>query len=132
MRIGAIAQRCGLPTRTLRYYERRGLIDQPDRDANGYRNYASDVVERVRFVQRAQAAGLTLAEIARVIELRQEGEQPCSHVTTLLTEKLTEVDRRIADLRTVKTELRALLRRGASLDPTACSPESICQILADD
>ncbi|MDX1541850.1 MAG: MerR family transcriptional regulator, partial [Geminicoccaceae bacterium] len=70
MRIGELAADLGTSTKTLRFYERRGLIQDPPRSGAGYREYPPDTVHRVRFIRRAQELGFTLAEIVELLELR--------------------------------------------------------------
>ena len=129
MKIGELAITCSVPTPTIRYYERRGLLPPAERAANGYRSYDEAAPERIRFIQRAQAAGLTLAEIAGVIEFRADGTAPCRHVDGLLTDKLVEVDDRISELQQLRGDLVELLDRSSRLDPADCGADEICQIL---
>ena len=88
MLIGQIADELDVPTRTIRFYERKGLLPEPQRATNGYRIYDDTTIARLRFIRNAQAAGLTLAEIASIIHVRNDGTAPCSHVDTLLQTKL--------------------------------------------
>ena len=94
MLIGQLADTLGIPTRTVRFYERKGLLPDPERAENGYRVYDNTTLARLRFIRTAQAAGLTLAEIASIIGVRDDGTTPCSHVDSLLETKLTEVRQR--------------------------------------
>ena len=129
MKIGELASAVGLPTRTIRFYEKRHLLPEPQRQANGYRVYTQDSVDRVQFIRRAQAAGLTLAEISGVLEVRAEGGPPCEHVTTLLESKLDDVDRRITELCLLQGDLTRLIDRSRQLNPAQCDESSICHIL---
>lgn len=129
MRIGELATTCSVPTQTIRYYEKRGLLPPAERAANGYRTYDTSAVDRVRFIQRAQAAGLTLAETAGVIQVRSDGTAPCQHVDLLLRDKLTHVDARIAELHQLRKELTALIERSSRLDPSDCRADEVCHIL---
>lgn len=129
MKIGDLAAQCGVPTETIRFYEKRGLLPQPDREPNGYRIYDEATRERVQFIRRAQTAGLTLAEIGSILDVRAEGQSPCSHVAGLLTAKLADVEHRIDELQTLRTELVALVERSHNLDPADCTPDNICHIL---
>ena len=70
MLIGQLADALGIPTRTVRFYERKGLLPEPERAENGYRVYDDTTLARLRFIRTAQAAGLTLAEIASIIGVR--------------------------------------------------------------
>ena len=129
MRIGELADECSLPTRTIRFYERRGLLRNPDRAPNGYRIYDQSALDRLHFIRRAQAAGLTLAEISRIIDIRSEGQPPCAHVSELLADKLDEVEHRMAELEMLRSELVGLIDRSHRLDPADCTGDDICQIL---
>jgi MerR family mercuric resistance operon transcriptional regulator len=83
MLIGELADAAGLPSQTVRFYERRGLLPEPVRGANGYRIYGESTLTRLNFVRTSQAAGLTLAEIGSIIDLRDHGNVPCTHVASL-------------------------------------------------
>ena len=69
MKIGELAERCGVTTKTIRYYESIGLLDAPSRTASGYRDYGAAAVERLRFVRDAQATGLTLHALVRKLRI---------------------------------------------------------------
>lgn len=131
MRIGELSKRCDIAPRTIRFYERRHLLGEPTREPNGYRTYDQTAVDRIRFIRRAQSAGLTLAEIGRVIDIRSNGEVPCTHVTALLNDKLRDANERLAELRQLKAELVSLINRGATLDPAKCGADDVCQILQE-
>lgn len=130
MLIGELADAVGLPSQTVRFYERKGLLPAPERGANGYRNYDNSTLRRLHFIQTAQAAGLTLAEIGSVIALRDDGNVPCAHVAGLVTSKLTTVRARIRDLIVLEAELEGLIERSHHLDPANCSDAAICHILS--
>ena len=132
MKIGELANACDVPTQTIRFYEKRRLLPEPPRLPNGYRSYDDATVERITFIRRSQAAGLTLAEIAGVLNVRAEGRAPCLHVSELLTTKLSDVQDRIAELTALKVELSGLVERSKQLDPTDCTAGQICHILRDD
>lgn len=129
MLIGDVAAAVGLPTRTVRFYERRGLLPEPRRAANGYRTYDDTMISRLRFIRTAQAAGLTLSEIARVIEIRDDGLVPCGHVEQLLRDKLDDVRRRRRELDDLERDLEQLVARSRALDPADCSDADVCHIL---
>jgi DNA-binding transcriptional MerR regulator len=130
MLIGELADAAGLPSQTIRFYERRGLLPEPERGANGYRIYNESTLTRLNFVRTAQAAGLTLAEIGSVIDLRDDGNVPCTHVASLTDSKLADVRARISDLTILETELKDLIERGHRLDPADCTDADICHILS--
>ncbi|MFE4516118.1 heavy metal-responsive transcriptional regulator [Kitasatospora sp. NPDC056783] len=129
MRIGDLATRTGLTTRTIRFYEGSGLLPSPPRTANGYRDYPDTSVPRLSFVRDAQRAGLTLAEIRSVLALRDDGQAPCGHVTGLIQEHLSDIERRLAELAATRDALRLLADRAAATDPAACGADDICTIV---
>lgn len=76
-RIGEIAQQAGVSVPAVRYYERLGLLNQAPRTGRGIRRYPHEVIERIRFVKRAQSNGLTLSEIRELIGLKQRCRRSC-------------------------------------------------------
>ncbi len=130
MRIGELADTFGLPPETVRFYERRGLLTEPQRSLNGYRIYDDTARRRLTFIRTAQAAGLTLAEIRGILDLRDEGTAPCSHVAALLTTKLAEVKERQQHLAALEAELNQLLQRGRNVDLADCDDGEVCPILS--
>ena len=129
MLIGELAETVGLPSQTIRFYERRGLLPNPSRGANGYRRYDESTIPRVQFIRTAQAAGLTLAEIGTILELRHDGRVPCTHVVALLHRKLDAVHARQHELAAVAAELEERIHRSHRLSPADCSDADICHIL---
>ena len=129
MKIGELAERSGFSSKTIRYYEEIGLLPLPEREPNGYRSYGGDALRRLRFVQHAQAAGLTLREIGQVLAIRSEGRAPCVHVRELLRRHLAQIDERLAELRSTRHELHDLARHADAVDPAACPEDVICSIL---
>ncbi len=130
MLIGELGQAVDLPSETIRFYERRGLLPPPTRGGNGYRTYDEAAVDRVQFIRTAQAAGLSLVEIRGVVDLRDQGQAPCSHVAQLIDDKLAEVQRRLHELEALQEELEQLSERARRLDPADCTDADICHILA--
>lgn len=129
MLIGQLADAAGLATQTIRFYEREGLLPTPLREANGYRVYDDATLNRLQFIRAAREAGLTLGEIRSIVYLRDDGEVPCTHVTTLLSDKLDDVRLRRRDLDALAAELKRLLARSQRLDPGDCTAADICHIL---
>lgn len=129
MLIGELADTVGLPSQTIRFYERRGLLPEPVRGANGYRIYDESTLTRLNFIHTAQAAGLTLAEIGSIIDLRADGNVPCTHVASLIDSKLADVRTRIRSLAVLEAELEEVIERSHRLDPADCTDADICHIL---
>ena len=130
MRIGELADRSGVPVKTIRYYEDIGVLPAPARTPSGYRDYDDTTADRLAFVRAAQTVGLTLGEIRQVVALRDHGQTPCTHVVELLARRASEIEARIAELQRLDRELRRLVRRAADLDPTDCDPRAICHVIA--
>ncbi|HMM83493.1 MAG TPA: heavy metal-responsive transcriptional regulator [Terrimesophilobacter sp.] len=130
MRIGDVASAVGLSTQTIRFYERRGLLPKPHRDPNGYRTYDPAILARLQFIRNGQGAGLTLLEVAAILELRGEGTSPCTHVRELLSTKLEDVRARQSELVALEAELESLISRSQRLDPADCTDVAVCHIIA--
>lgn len=126
MLIGEVAHATGVTTKTLRYYERQGLLHEPARTAGGYRDYQAAVVDQVGFIEQAQAAGLTLAQIGEILQIRDGGRAPCGRVATLVDIRLVEVEQRLAELEHTRAQLRGLRDRLDDLAPDSCPPTEIC------
>ncbi|MEU6170123.1 heavy metal-responsive transcriptional regulator [Streptomyces tanashiensis] len=129
MRIGELASKSALSTKTIRFYEQAGLLPAPPRTPGGYRDYPNHAVSRLSFVRDAQAAGLTLAEIRSILALRDSGQAPCTQVGTLIEQHLADIERRLTELREARSALRELARRAATADPDTCTDGDICTIL---
>jgi DNA-binding transcriptional MerR regulator len=108
MRIGELADRVGVNPKTIRYYESIGLVPQPPRTDAGYRIYRAEDEARLVFIRTAQHLGLSLDEIREVLALRDAGTAPCDHVRGMLREQIRTISRRMAELRRLREELRAL------------------------
>lgn len=126
MLIGELATRTGVSTKTLRFYEQRGLLHAPARTPGGYRDYDDAACERVRFIRRAQGAGLTLRQIGEVLTIRDGGQAPCAHVSRSVAEQLDQVEARLTELERTREDLHALQDRLGHLDVADCSDDAIC------
>ena len=109
MTIGALAKAGGVGVETVRYYQRRGLLAEPQRPAGGVRRYGADAVARLGFIRRAQDVGFTLDEVQTLLLL---GETPnCRGARALAAEKLEKVNARLRDLQRVRRALTVLIDR---------------------
>jgi DNA-binding transcriptional MerR regulator len=129
MRIGDLAAASGVTAKTIRFYEQTGLLPSPPRTSGGYRDYLPEAASRLGFIRDAQAAGLTLAEICGILDLRDSGQAPCTHVAELIQHHLVDIEQRLANLRKTRTALRTLATRAADTDPSTCTDADICTIL---
>lgn len=126
MTIGAVARAAGVNPRTLRYYERIGLLLPASRSVAGYRRYGAPELGRLRFIRRAQGLGLALAEIAAILALRDAGAAPCRHVRALAEAKVAALDARLADLRALRQELVGLAERASLVEGACPGDAAIC------
>ncbi len=108
MQIGTLSERTGLSRDSLRFYEKRGLL-QARRSANGYRDYPEEAVQWLGYVRTAQQLGFTLAEIAADLPLLTQGEDAGPALRATLARKLADIDARIAALQGLRSELATRL-----------------------
>ena len=122
---GEVAEKADVNPETLRYYERKELIPKPRRSDGGFRLYDEGYVDRLRFIQRAQELGFTLAEIKGLLDLRAGEEATCQDVKAQAEGKIEEVEAKIRDLRRIRDALSAL----ADACDGAKGPTGDCPIL---
>jgi DNA-binding transcriptional MerR regulator len=126
LRAGQVADAAGVNRETLRYYERRGLLDAPDRSSGGHRLYDDGTVTTLRVIKAAQRLGFTLDEVAELLEVgRNRGRDTGLQVRA--REKLVEVEARLTDLQTIKASLLAAIDAGCD-DLHACAGNACCPI----
>ncbi len=107
--VSKLADRVGTSADTVRYYERIGLLAEPDRSPSGYRMYDDDAVDRVRFIKYAQRYGLRLEEIAELLEIRERGLCPCGHTRRLLERRLAQLDEDMAAMARLRHDIGRML-----------------------
>jgi len=122
--IGKVAKLSGVNVETVRFYERKGLIERPPAKESGYRQYPENVVGRIRFIKRAKELGFSLREIHELLLLRVEPGATCADVRKRATDEIADVDRRIGELSKIR---KALERLAASC--RGRGPSSECPIL---
>ncbi len=110
MTIGKAARKAGVGIETIRFYERRGLIEQPPKPLEGgFRAYPDGTVERIRFIRQAQELGFSLREIDELLSLRADPATDAGDVRKRATAKLDEVDRKLAQLERIRAALEELV-----------------------
>ncbi|MFC4472473.1 MerR family transcriptional regulator [Streptomyces xiangluensis] len=128
LRSGQVAEAAGVNIQTLRYYERRGLLAEPERSNGGHRLYGEDAVTALRVIKAAQRLGFTLEEVAELLEAgRHRHGRPVAGLQERAAAKLAEVDAKIADLTTIRTALAAAVDAGCD-DLTVCASSACCPI----
>ena len=107
--IGQIAKRAGVGVETVRFYERKGLIEQPRNRTAGYRVYPEDVVPRIQFIRHAKDLGFTLKEIGELLSLRPDPRTNCAAVKERAQGKMADIDEKIASLSRMQRSLAKLV-----------------------
>ena len=109
MRTSELADRAGVNAETLRYYERRGLLESPPRTPGGYRDYPVAAVELLRFIKRAQELGFSLDEVEELVHLDRGGPQSCDSARAVALARKADLEQRIADLQRMSDSLGDLI-----------------------
>lgn len=122
--ISDIAKKTDLSTDTIRFYEKRGLIQPNFRASNQYRYYGEDALKRLIFIKRCRALGMSLKEIEYLIQLEQNPEQDCCKVNQMIDQHLIDISNKIKELQLFKQQLMTL--RESCNTPTTIDH---CQIL---
>ncbi len=105
--IGKLAKQANVTLETIRYYQRKGLLVEPDKPMRGYRHYPADAISRIRFIKRAQQSGFTLKEISELLLLDSEH---CQDVQTMAEQKRQQIDEQIQDLTALRNVLDRLVK----------------------
>lgn len=114
MRIGELSQATGVDIETIRYYERTGLLPPPARQANGYRDYGPEHLERLAFIRHCRALDMPLAEVKRLLDFVAHPEADCGDINLLIDEQLARVRARLKSMHALEKQLAALRARCAS------------------
>lgn len=121
--IGQVARRAGVHVETLRFYEREGLIAEPERrPSSRYRQYPPRAVQRVRFIRHAKDLGFTLKEIRELLDLRVDPGSTCADVRRRAREKIAGIEERVDRLQRMKAALERLARKCRGRGPTTECP----------
>lgn len=120
--IGQVAAAAGVNVETVRFYEREGLLAEPERSLSGYRQYAQDVVRRILFIQRAKDLGFSLREISELLSLRLDPGTSCAEIKAKAEAKLTSIDEKLQALQRMKRTLTALAATCSGQGSTSACP----------
>ena len=118
--ISRLAASAGVHIETVRYYQRRGLLHEPERPAGGVRHYGESDVNRLQFIRRAQVMGFSLDEIADLLKLT--GERSCEQTRQLTEHKLADVRLRLDELRQLERDLELMVAKCSQMPMGACCP----------
>ncbi len=108
MKIGELATRAGCDVQTVRFYEREGLLAEPERQASGYRNYAAPHLQRLQFIRHCRSLDIPLPDIRELLQLAAAPSQSCGQVNALLDDHIARVQVRLGALRALEQQLLAL------------------------
>ncbi len=117
--IGQVAKHAGVGVETLRFYEREGLIEKPNRRPSGYREYQPNAVKRVHFIRQAKGLGFTLKEIAELLSLQVNPESTCADVRLHAHRKIADAEEKIRSLTQMKLALERLASHCRGEGPTS-------------
>jgi MerR family copper efflux transcriptional regulator len=120
--IGQLARAAGVGVETVRFYERKGLLDAPARKESGYRQYDGDAVERLKFIRRAQQVGFALKEIQELLALRDDPDARRADVRDRAGRKIADIDAKVRDLLAMRASLASLVASCEGDGPAADCP----------
>ena len=120
--IGRVARESGISIETIRFYEHKGLMEEPERRANGYRQYRQADIARLKFIQQAKGLGFTLNEIRELLSLRSDTAASCREIRIVGSKKLEEIEHRIKSLHKIKRALKKLVQQCPGKGPKSDCP----------
>ncbi|MFT9494452.1 MerR family transcriptional regulator [Anaerosolibacter sp.] len=125
--ISQVAEGANVNIETVRYYEKLGLISKPPRTEAGYRQFPGEVIQRIKFIKRAQELGFTLSEVGKLLAVSDGGDFDCYDIQQFASKKLEEIEQKMRDLEKIKSILQSL----SSKCPGQGSPVNKCPILEE-
>ena len=118
--ISQLAKAAEIPTMTVRYYERIGLVQPEDRSHGNYRLYTDESLRKVKFIRAAQSIGFTLDDVKTLMAVPESTAVSCREVQSLIEERLTDVEKRLKDLRHVQQVLKSSLEKCQATERSDC------------
>jgi MerR family transcriptional regulator, copper efflux regulator len=133
LKIGEVSAKSGLPIKTIRYYDEIGLLAPTvERSTSGYRLFRRQVVDRLAFIKRAQALGLSLTEVKEILAVHDQGDLPCHTVKQQIEGKVEQLTDQIHQLEMLRTELQTVLARWQENFPSQVVETTICPNLEEN
>ncbi|MCA9212183.1 MAG: heavy metal-responsive transcriptional regulator [Planctomycetales bacterium] len=123
--ISQLANAADIPTTTVRYYERIGLVEPENRSQGNYRLYSGESLNKLKFIRAAQAIGFTLEDVKALLSDDEGGIPTCGNVQSVIEERLADIEQRLKDLRHVRKVLKKALEQCQTQKKSDC-----CQVVA--
>lgn len=120
--IGQLAENAGVGVETVRFYQRKGLVEEPEKPRDGYRRYPAEAAQRIRFIRQAQEIGFSLREIGELLALRVDRSRSCADVRRHAEVKILEVRSKIDALQQIERALTRLAKSCSGVGPTSECP----------
>jgi MerR family mercuric resistance operon transcriptional regulator len=120
--IGQVAKRAGIGVETVRFYEREGLLEEPERKPSGYRQFDEGIVARLRFIRRAKELGFTLHEIKELLSLKLDPSTTCADVKNRAEAKIADIEAKVDSLMRMKQALVKLTKACRGSGTTSACP----------
>ena len=131
MKIGELAADSGITAQAVRFYERAGLLREPQRTGTGYRVYSAGDLKRVRFIRKAKQLGFSLEEIGQILRLHDAGHAPCSEVIAIAERHLEDVEREIERLQRFRDGLARSVRKWRKGPLRHVAGSAICELIEE-
>lgn len=129
MKVAQLARAAGVSSDTVRFYTREGLL-KPARDPdNGYQEYGSDDLSRLRFARKARQIGFTLREVAEILQQADHHESPCPLVRDLFTKRLLEVEHQLRELQQLRERMRRALLNWETMPDGTPDGFTLCRLI---
>ncbi|MDD1781467.1 Cu(I)-responsive transcriptional regulator [Enterovibrio sp. ZSDZ35] len=120
MKINEVARLTGLTTKTIRFYEQKGVISEPNRSDNGYRDYSDRHISELQMIKRSRLVGFSLDECQELLDMSRDPNRRSADVKQKALEKIAEIDEKIKELQAMKTSLKTLASSCPGNDSACC------------
>jgi len=122
LRIGQVAKKSNVGVETVRFYESEGLIELPERNVSGYRQFSESVIKQIQFIQHAKTLGFSLKEVGELIKLKSTPNARCNIIKATASAKIAGIQEKIDALERMKMALQPLVAQCKSSDPISDCP----------